>query len=429
MKRFVSICMCLALAVTLFIPASAAETSGNSFNVLDYVSVNNGNSNFFGFKGSTTVSFNIEPLLGRMRCYWFDIVYVVTRSNCTLDSITSGVHSVSVTESYSGATGNRTSHASGTFGGLALGSFDLHFSNDGSADSYVTILSFNIHTMDFNRINIPATLKATPGNMTTISPGGSGSVQSQPITGTTLNPTFSLLISPSYWHDVDYIDVSFYVSCLSLNSITCATADDVFVPVESSVILSGDSSSNSQHNDYYLTCRLDLTDLDRSLNSNIQLLVTVTSPDSDSCLMTVTGLSGCIVSAPINAELKWYQILWNTIKNGFVSVGNWLSSGFDSVVQTIKETMGVTVPDQQKENIKQETDQIDDIVTDMQEVMPTIPDLDLEQNTVDYMLPVGGAEIVSNIFGLCWEFPNINTYVSILAVFALGSYVLFGKWA
>lgn len=429
MKRFFAVCMCLALVVTLFIPASAAETSGNSFNVLDYVSVNNGNSNFFGFKGSTTVSFNIEPLLGRMRCYWFDIVYVVTRSNCTLDSITSGVHSVSVTESYSGQTGNRTSHASGTFGGLALGSFDLNFSNDGTADSYVTILSFNIHTINFNRINIPGVLKATPGTQINISPGGSGTVQSAPINGTTGSPYFTLLITPSYWHDVDYIDVSFYVTCLSLNSITCATVDDVFVPIESSITLSADSSSEHQYNAYYITCRLDLTELDRSLNTNIQLLISITSPNSSNCICTVTGLSGCIISAPIDAELKWYQILWNTIKNGFVSVGNWLTSGFDSVVQAIKDTMGVTVPDQQKEDIKQETDKIDDIVTEMDEAMPTVPDIDFEGNTVDNILSNESKDIVSLLFSLCWEYPNVTTYVNILAVFALGSYVLFGKWA
>lgn len=420
-RRLIVIALSLALMIVPVLSVSAAETTGNSFNVLDYVSADGTNSNFFSFTGSKTVNYNFESMLGRMRCFWFDIIYVVTSKDCSLESITSGVHTIDVSESLSGTSGNRTVHATGNFSGLALGGFNLNFKNDGSGVSYVTIISFTIHTLNFNAFDIPAFLKATPGTQTNISAGGSGRVQSQPISGTTSNPYFTLQINPAYWHDVDFIDISFYVTALSLNSIACATVDDVFIPIEHSIVLSGDSSSDLQYNNFYVICRLDLSELDRSLDTKIQLIVDVTSPDSLSCSMDVVGIRGVIVSAPIDAELKWYQILWNTI-----------SDGFDSVVQTLEDLLGTddSFDEGAKEELGNANQSMEDYASGIKDKTPAVDNADINGSVYEFAelwagLQPGITSPLNIIFGIGdGIFGQLIFYLSVAALIG---YIFFGR--
>lgn len=420
-RRLIVIALSLALMIVPVLSVSATETTGNSFNVLDYVSADGTNSNFFSFTGSKSVNYNFEALLGRMRCFWFDIVYVVTAKDCTLESITIGVHTIDVSESLSGTSGNRTVHASGTFGGLALGGFNLNFSNDGTALSYVTIISFTIHTLNFNAFDIPAFLKATPGSQVNIPAGGSGNALSAPVSGTTNNPYFTLQINPEYWHDVDYIDLSFSVTALSLNSIACATVDDVFISFEHSIVLSGDSSSDLQYNSFYVTCRLDLSELDRSLNSKIQVIVDVTSPDSQSCSMSVVGIRGVIVSAPIDAELKWYQILWNTI-----------TEGFDSVVQTLEDLLGTddSFDEGAKEDLGNANQSMEDYASGIKDKTPSVDSDDINASVDDLVGLLGQnqeyiAPSLSVVFGLGDGI--VTELLTVTALCALIGYIFFGR--
>lgn len=420
MKRFLAVCLCLAFVVTLFIPASAAETSGVSFNILDFVTLADRNVNHFPMTGSFTATYDISSLLGGMRCYYYEIIYTWSNSEPSLDSINAnGAVVTPTTDKFA----NGIFRSYGNFNGLIRDKFELNFSNS-SGTSYVTILSFEIYTVPKNTFYLPGTLTAVPGDQVNISPGGSATATAS---GTSPSVSYRLVIPDGFWQTNDFVDVGGMVGGAGIVSVAAYTSADQYIPISYNYL--NNSNTGSWFHQYF-SLRMDLTQLDKTQSTgNIQILFTVLNESDTVSTMTITGIAGVVPSSPFNVQTKWYQILWRTIKNGFASVGNWLTSGFDSVVQAIKETMGFSASEEDKQAAQTEQDKVNGVISDIQDNMPTVPDIDNQLSDAESFVPGElSLEPVSVIFYSLYEFPFVSLYVSILSVMVLASYVLFGKW-
>lgn len=403
------VCICI-LGMSVF-PAFAAETSGSYLNILDFVSVNNSNSNFFSFVDEGSISFDLSETLGRVRVYGFEFTYMTTSKNATVTDIRFGGHSITdYDSSVTGQSGNNITHVIGSCGGLAQNHFSFDFEADGQ--SYITVVSFIVHLVDFNRFNIPATLSCGTQSVT-LSPGGQVSIASVPSTGAVTTPQFSIRVSKSYWQDADYLDLNGLLICTNISSIAAFTGDDTSLKVETSFINSNvgtDSPGN-----YLFTVRVDLTSLDKSnTDSDILIIFNTVSYPSGFNTFYLNGLNGCIVSAPVDAEMTWYQILWNTI-----------TEGFEGVIAGLTGMAGEELPEEDKEAMADSSDKMGDLSSDMAGSTPEI-DTSGDQFFAGDIVDLRDFSFLNFIGGLM-SFDITAVYMTVLAILILLSYVFFGK--
>lgn len=410
MRRSLIFILVIAIMGMSVIPAFAAETAGSYLNILDFVSVNNSNSNFFSFTDEGTISFDLTETLGRTRVYGFEFTYMTTSKYATVTDIRFGDHSITdYDSSVTGQSGNNITHVIGSCGGLAQQHFAFDFESDGQ--SYITVVSFIVHLVDFNRFNIPATL--TCGlNSVTLSPGGQASIASTPSTGAITTPQFIIRVSKSYWQDADYLDLNGFLICTNISSIAAFTGDDTSLKLETSFINS--NVGTDAPGNYLFTVRVDLTSLDKSnTDADILIIFNTVSYPSGFNTFYLNGLNGCIVSAPVDTEMTWYQILWKTI-----------TDGFEGVIAGLTGMAGEELPEEDKEAMADSSDKMGDLSSDMSGATPEIDtsgdqfDIDLSADMDPGYLSIMSA-ILSNDL--------LVAYFGLLSVIILLSYIFFGK--
>ena len=78
MKKILAILLIIPVfmfSVPLAFPASAAETSGEYFNVLDYVGVNGTANTSAPINGNTVITFDLTEYFGSFSAYSFEITF------------------------------------------------------------------------------------------------------------------------------------------------------------------------------------------------------------------------------------------------------------------------------------------------------------------------------------------------------------------
>lgn len=436
-KKILSFLLIFSVSITMLLSVSfpASATSGSSVNILDFVSRSDG-SNTFTAKSTSTYSYSLTGTLGSVRAYFVDIVFVSTGI-----PLTSIIINRDGTNDFTGTItqlGTSLYRVTCNMEGLVVKSFNLKFTNSGSSYSYITLLSFDVHTVPSNRVNIAATVSATPGTIATLSPGGSVSVQSTPVTSSTFNAaSFSVKISQSYWQDYDYIDFSGAVSCFNVNSITVFCSNDSYIPIEYNFVNSGIvDSSDSSRAYFYFSSRIDLSSVDKSsISGDIQVIISVTVDDS--ALLTVSGLSGVIIGEPVDVQATWYQILFRNIKSGFESVVLWLKnigngltswfstlfSKFDTLIQSLAPS---SVDEEITNEMQQSENELGNLSDQMEELSPTIDAVDVKSD-VDDLVSADGVNAVNSVFNIFTGNAFIATILTISIAMATAGYVFFGK--
>ena len=239
-KKILPFVLVITVLVSVMItPVSA--TSGSSVNILDFASLPNG-SNTFTVKGTTGAQYSIANTLGSVRTYYVDIVFVATGI-----AISSVVISRDGTNDFNGTISQLAPslyRVTCNMNGLVAKFFNLKFSNNGSSYSYITLLSFDVHSIPSNRVRIGATVTAVPGNEVIKQPSNSCQVQTQPVVADKYATSYvNITISESYWKDFDYIDLDGRISCYNINSISVLSPDGSFIPFEHNFINTGLKSS------------------------------------------------------------------------------------------------------------------------------------------------------------------------------------------
>lgn len=437
-KKLISFLLIFSVSITMLFSAtfSVSATSGASVNILDFVSLSDG-TNTFSFKGNSNVSYSLNSTLGSIRTYYVDIVFVATGI-----AVSSIVINRDGTNDFTGTVtqlGTSLYRVTCNMEGLVTGSFRLKFNNNGSNYSYITLLSFVVHTIPSNRVNMSATVTASPGNEVIKQPGYSCQVQTNP----TITPdkyatsTVTISISESYWKDYDYIEFDGRVSTYNINSISVVSPDGSYIPVEHSFLNTGliDNEETTRAYFYY-SGRIDLTSFDKLSASGI-LKLRFSLEEYNGSLFSLYNLSGVLIGEPVDVQSTWYQILFRKIHAGFTSVTSSLQTiynriyyGFGTVISKLDSLIQSLAPSSVDEgvtnDIQQSDDELGNLSGEINSLSPTI-DADSVNSNVDELVPADGSSSVNSLLGIFTSNSLITAMLTISITMATAGYVFFGK--
>ena len=433
-KKILPFVLIITVLVSAMItPVSA--TSGSSVNILDFASLPNG-QNTFAVKGKATAKYSLANTLQSVRTYYVDIVFVST-----------GIAISSIVINRDGSNdfnGTITQLAPSLYrvtcdmGGLVAKTFNLKFSNNGSSYSYITILSFDVHSIPSNRVGIGATVTAVPGNEVIKQPGYSCQVQTQPVVADKYATSYvNITVSESYWKDFDYIDLDGRISCYNINSISVLSSNGTFIPLVHNFINTGliDNEETTRANFYY-SCRVDLTSLDKSaISGNLQIRFSI--EEYNSSLFSLYNLAGIVIGEPVDVQATWYQILFRSIEKGFddiylllrdtyFSLSNWfdnLFAKFDSLIQSLVPS---SVDNNVTNDIQQSDNALGDLSNDIDSLSPTVDAGSIDVDIGGYVDPDSSTQ-ANNILISITSQSFVQTMFLILASFSLIGYIFFGK--
>ena len=432
-KKILPFLLIITILVSVMVtPVSA--TSGASVNILDFTSYDGANT--FSVKSRGTFPYSVIDTLGSVRSYFIDIVFVVTGTPITefiLIPDGSSAYSGTVTQ-----LGPSLYRATFDLQGLVVYTYKLGFRNDGSNYSYITLLSFNVHTISSNRVDIAANVKAEPGNEVVKQPGFSCQVQTAPIIQNKYTTSIiTVSISESYWRDYDFIDFDGRISTYNINSISVLASDGSYIPIEHNFINTGlvDNDDNTRGYFYY-SGRIDLSSVDKTSISGL-LKLRFAIEEYNSSLFSLYNLSGVVIGDSVNVESTWYQILFRSISNGFSHVlsqlqnfYNKITSSFNSLFTKFDTLIHSLVPssvdDSVTNDIQQSDNALGDLSTDIESLSPTVDAGSIDVDIGGYV-DSDSAIQANNILISITSQSFAQTMFLILASFSLIGYIFFGK--
>lgn len=341
MKRYLIFALCVALIVAVVaVPASASTYAERWTNVLDYSTVNDSGSNTLALKNGD--SFKLA-LSGNTTVHDIDLVFRL-RSNAI-----TGVRVVRE----DGTSWDLTLESIGedlyrTFGNCAGYSFKTLqiqvFTIYGSTLTYGELLQCHISPLHIDSIGVDATV-TKDGNVIGPSTHSGSSDFAFSDTG-----DWFVSFSVEDWRQFDYINFCFTTKNITIGSIS-AKVDD------RSVSVNIDSYDGDPYGSYQkmITGYLDLVGIDHDYGNTLEIYVTGACTSTAGANLWLSWLRGQIsVDSP-----SIFALIWQSIKDGFKAVGNWLSNGFNSVVNAITGSFDGLKQEQSDTN-----DKIDSIIND-----------------------------------------------------------------
>lgn len=444
-KRLISIFVVVALLASLVVfPVSAADfdsdlEEGKLIDLLDYGNSVESDTNYQKYMGSA--SFNYE-LPSPFTINYVDIVIrywgssgndlktvnilrnEVFMQEATFVKVTTGVYRIY---------GNITNRAFSSIGIELL-------STDSTSATYSTVLSFKVGTFLNSTFSLGGKCEVYADNYSNVFTHYYNEISFDAWTGTDDydNAYFNLAMYCTDWYKYDFIDFSFGLMVSSIVSVS-AILDGVPVPIQVSYIENTFDTGTL----YYVTVRIDLRGVNRSLTSKFpELQVSGTCHlklTNSICIYDITGHTQNVYENPV---IYWFKKTFASIVDGFSNVVSKLTSGFSDLATKIstgfsnvvsKLTSGFSsvvnaitgnsaAADQAGEDMEDAAGGLDDIGNAFDNV--GTPDIDAGALTGNYTnFSPGGLAVLAAV--------TSNQYVTAMLVvvftFALFGFIFFGK--
>lgn len=275
----------------------------------------------------------------------------------------------------------------------------------------ITVDSFKVTSVAVTRQAIPGTLSGfamgqeVSSKWATESQACNISFPVSNIDGAIFNATYWV---DKNWMRHDFLDFSIAFDCLSIDSIVCETANGSIIPFTMSYL-----SSSDNYNLKIIDLSLDLRNLQRDdgLFPYVKVYVTGTlkrDTVQHAYLYHAYGLTG--FSNP-DAEIFWYQRLFNAITDGFDALLSAL--GFNSSDPEFNE------------DAQEKVDDLDDLSSQLDSVSP--PDIsDVNFNVSGLVNPNVVTLTTSGISNILSNEIILRVLI-ISATFAVAGFILYGK--
>lgn len=427
MKRIFIVVLCVALAVcALAVPASASIYEDRWVNVLEFATVDDSGGNTFAFNNGSSFSLSVP---GGTIVHDIDILF---RSNYAPTSVTVVRDSSRQFPLTLVSIGSNLYRAYGSCKGYEFESLQFKLGSSYDYDVYGELLQCRVSslTVDFK----PVGADITKINLT--GPGKHNAGSDTTVFNISTSDDFELLFDIGDWRNYDYIDFAYRLTNVTIDSIS-AYIGDRSIPVK---IQSYDSDPLG--NSSKMICGyLDIYGVDHDGSNTLTIAVTGTHYNDSVGSVWLSWLNGAF---HVESPSIWANI-WSSIKNGFKAVGDWLSSGFNSVVNAIKEAFGGLADEQEhtndilddalnkpKPSIKPEGSDVVDSVIDAESKLEN--DLHIDSSVNDYKIYVDDAVIslwehiagfvmVSELLTMFVNIAWINDIVRVSAALGLVSFV------
>ena len=329
-KRIIAVCLsCLLLFSVITMPARADDVVADGF----YVDL----CEFWGYNsqsilssgGSVTFDYPLDATGMNILAFDYEICVVASGAEPVLVGIVPDSDYV-ISNTVNGF------FVRGSFDGQAVSYLGLTFTADGASE--VSILSFKVYLQRYLFSNFAAVVSSGYSTMA-LTPGGSVTVASAPINDGIYTPVnYSIKVSKTYWADMDYMEFSFTLKCLSIDTISAYSTADNYLPIDVSYVEQGYNADSSLYDDqwFYVSGSVDLRSMDNvNTTGDIQILVSCVGGSPQS-VMTVTGLRGIHYSAAFNTNIYWFNFLALMLSEFNYAVISSVDTGIASIVSTME---------------------------------------------------------------------------------------------
>lgn len=431
MKRFLAILLIIPIfmfSVPLAFPASASETTGQYFDVLDYVGVNGTTSSSAQISGLTEVVFDLSLLLGDFTVYGFDLTF-------TTDSNADILKSLSFADSTSSLKGGFVKDGvyryRGNFEGVTGSLFSLLFSSSYSIS--VNFISFNVYTVWNNYEPISGVI-STMGSSKEFYPGSSST-----ISVTADNFGNSVTVAFEDWRNYDFIEFGIAFIVNDIHSVfVCLQPNTIEAPLYSLpvTITPFTASSSDGQSQYAFVVRVDLTEINHATAPDSYVVVNFSLSTIANSYNTVTlySANGIVFQGESDPALKWYQILYNNISFGFMNLENSIANFSDSVTGLFDNWFNSLFTKMEEyfgadDSLKQESDEkLEDFDSSMQEFDDFNDNFKIPDEDIDFTIEIPDLNTGFSLFlARLYALPFMQSYLIFGFSIGLIAFVIFGK--
>lgn len=417
MKRFsiLLVIPVLLLSFSFIVPASAAETDGNYFNVLDYTGLNNTPLTNVTFSGSTQLHFDLSSTYGSFNAYSVEFTYSYTGSTPSYNYFNLNDSNASTVKT--DYIGNGIYRYRASFLGRSGSYFDIGLTSSG--ETSINVLAFNVYLTDSELFPLSGTVSA--GSTSVNFSGGSGNPFNFGNSG-------SVIIKIDSWRNYD--SLLFYLNLHagpleSVSAVMFNNVDGSETPLNVDI---SPTFTNSGDTGYNLFIDVNLTSINRvSAPDSTLYLYLVFQPQSGG-FMTLRSAYGSIFSDPPDPMTKWYQVLFFNIGNWFQNLENTVANGFESIEAKIDEVFGTSDFEQKKVEIDQSISDFDGAASSNEEYVGAF----IQPDYIDTVLSAfpdnwNDSPIFARILTYIWNVPPLVIYVQIISIFIVFSAFVFGR--
>lgn len=209
------------------------------------------------------------------------------------------------------------------------------------------------------------------------------------------------------WQKYDYVDVLMGVFCQNIASVDVQLGG-TYVPHVVNTISSVDGNNATL---FIVTVRIDLTGIDRTVSSDLLCQLTATTPVNVASSFSITNVTGSVITEVVEAEIYWWQRLFDFLPNQIDRIINALGGSGDA--------------SQVQDNIDSAVGELGDVQAVMDGV--TRPALDSIDFDVSGMIDTSAAATYGNIFSSLIGNQYMTNIVLIAFILAAASFLLFGR--
>lgn len=125
-----------------------------------------------------------------------------------------------------------------------------------------------------------------------------------------LDERFNLNVYTDNWKKFDFLDIQLYLICQDITSISC-TVNNYIVPIETSIIDSREDGRNS----YYITVRVNLTEVKKTYSSPPKIHIEARESDSGGTTISVEYMAGLVLQGTGEQSTSWFKKITNLLSS------------------------------------------------------------------------------------------------------------------
>ena len=411
--RKLSILLSIVFLISCFVvPVSASESFDNSFslNVLDF------NPDKLNVRTLTPTDNSVSFVLPSwITVRYVDSVFTITGSIPTSVSVKQGSTVSSLTISKVGSGLYRI------YGTLTGSGNSLIFTFDSTGTFYVTAESMHAVTSLYTRSSTEAyceIVSAAYNNTIHYVPTDPSNRRVFSAPSDFADSYFYCYIWSDNWKSYDYLDFQLMFNCFDITSVT-AVYGSVNVPLDVSYINGTALAGNS----YYLSMRMDLSGLDRTID-DYPMIVVMGRLDAGAVNgVDFTNCSGYVAVADINPLFIFLSRISASVSTGFSNLNSWISSQTSAIVSAINGD--TSSGDSFQNEVNDKADELDQMAAVMDSV--TKPPIDSINVSVNDYVSAADLTLLASPMTVFFSGDIYLPMMIMSILMATVSFVLFGK--
>lgn len=346
MKKLISLCLAVFVSLGVILPLKASAAGIEWVELLDNYTLTEDGLNSFQYTTTTTIEFplshythvnKIDLLL--YHSYGTAPTKVEVFDSNSWRSLTIQNLNDSITRVY------------GDVGGANFSSLKVRFTKSGSSSSYVELKSFKIYTLPITYAGVNSTITyVSPDASVLLTPGTNKTIPASP-SEPHYSYNYTVTASVSNAGAFDFANLSFVTTYAGITSISVRYGGHYvpfncsFVDAESKAfwensVDTGEADFNGEYGNYYCSLTVDLSGIDRTKNSALEIVFTGLYSTAIGMSVKITDLVGGLVVPDQTDAHNWVRFK-NFMSEQFTSLSSTLSTGFSNVSTWISNQTGL----------------------------------------------------------------------------------------